>query len=400
MDEANVSNNESRNLKKFDLKQSNVILFVCILCFCLLLKLNKQVTIKCGVTPFRYPWNLEFAIQNLELDPYDEEKSRDCLTCYYSPNNVFPNSSPYDVIIVFAYGKLQNIELFIRTLRTTKSKASCVFIMERKAFHINSQRKYFIQKCGIQILTFDFPNDIYNIENKSYLFHLAELFLRSNQANIKRVAIMDLFDTVFQGDPFNGLLPTDSIHIVDEGTLYGDKSYISKTNKKWIFAHDLNFRFTKEQLKIKLWCAGYIEGPSFHMINLLHLYNQVIVNNKTAVDQGGFNYINLTGMIQRAKIPVAPLSFNERVRHSSLFKIRQTFPNVTTMYNSSLIATVLHHYYNSNDKFKISLLNACPRPNSNYTSYLSHCNEEKIAILENSNQTLKTNHTTQELTKS
>ena len=335
-------------------------------------------------TLFQFFWNLEFAVKNLSLIPYNYENSTNCLLCNYEPHNVLPNSTPRDVIVNLVFGNPVNILPFIRTLRTTKSKASCVFIIESGSYHnLNEQTKNFMSNCGIQAITFDWPATKIKVYRKCYLFHLIELFLRSNQMNINRVSIMDLFDTVFQGDPFNELLPKNAIHIVDEGATYEGNGYIANKNRQYLSAFDPDFNFTNEIIKTKFWCSGYMEGPIQHMITLLMVFSSALVPVDLAADQGGFNYINVSGKIQKALIPVAPPNDNiERVRHSSHFKLDESFPNVTAMYNKKLTATVIHHYYRSNDNFKISLLKACPRPDSNSNDYLSKCKNECISKLE------------------
>ena len=118
------------------------------------------------------------------------------------------------------------------------------------------------------------------------------------------------------------------------------------------------------------------------MIKLLHVFSNALVPVDMAHDQGGFNFINVSGKIGKARIPVAPPNPDDRVRHSSLFAITKSFPNIKTMYNQNLTAIVLHHYYHSSLEFKISLLLACPRPDPSYTSYPPHCDENCMKFIE------------------
>ena len=337
------------------------------------------------MSTYQFEWNLDFASQNITFVPFYEKKYPNCLLCNFTPNNVLPNSSPYDVVLTIGYGRPRNVMPLIRTLRTTKTKASCVFIIERNSYSLFSNgMKKFIENCGVQVLTFDFPiNNMRILYTKNYLYHLAELFLRSNQASIQRVAIVDLFDTIFQGDPFNEFLPKNEIHIVDEGAVLSGKGFVGNTNRRWIRAFDQNFIFTDEILDTKFWCTGYMEGPCNYMITFLNLFNQIVNSDPNSSDQGGFNYLNYTGKLQKAILPVAPPDKNERVRHASIFRLSEKFPYATAMYNTNLTATVLHHIYHSNDAFKISFLKACPRPDSTYQSYLPKCDEHCIKNIEN-----------------
>ena len=333
---------------------------------------------------FLFSYDLNFATQNLFFVPFDENTANQCNICNFKPNNIQPNSSPNDVVITLSYGSLKNAALFIRTLRTTKSKASCVYIIEKDLYNsLHENLTDLLDKCKVQIITFDFPSSGIDFIKKNYCFHLAELFLRYNQVTIKRVIICDLYDVLFQGDPFHELLPKNQLHIVDEGFTYNGNDMIKRINRAWVEAFDPSFRFNSEQINYKYWCSGYIEGPILHMINILNLFCQTIAIDHKLHDQGCFNYLNLTGKLQKALIPVAPPNNNELFRHCSTKHIhKQEFPNVNAMYNQSLNAIALHHYYQSDTTFKISLLKACPRPDKSFNNYISRCDDKCIKSLE------------------
>ena len=224
---------------------------------------------------FRFPYDLNFPTQKLIFVPFDENKTANqCNLCNFKPNNNQPNSSPDDVVITLSYGNIQNAALFIRTLRTTKTKASCVFIMEKDLYNsLHENLTVLLDKCKVQIITFEFPSSGIDFLKKNYCFHLAELFLRYNQVTIKRVIICDLYDVVFQGDPFHELLPKNELHIVDEGFTYNGDDMIKIINRAWVEAFDPSFHFNSEQINYKYWCSGYIEGPISHMINFLNVFS-------------------------------------------------------------------------------------------------------------------------------
>ena len=341
----------------------------------------------CKLIFYHFQWNLEILSQNLTLIPFDENKEKQCDLCKFKPNNILPNSSPRDVILTFGYDKFFNLILFLRTLRTTGCKASCVFFLEKKYLYtIKGFQQKFIEKCNAQIIPFEF-NFNFSYTKKNYLFNIYELFLRYNKERINRVMICDLADFIFQGDPFHELLPKNEIHIADEGLQYKSNNIYAQINILWIKAHDQSFELKPEQYDYYYWCAGYMEGPISLMIEFINQYNQVIIDEYLATDQGGFNYLNLTGRLEKAMIPISLHNNNELIRHSSVHTmfdntIPDLFPNVTTMYNKSLTAIAIHHYYNSNDEFRISVLKACPRPNKMCINYLSRCDDLCISKLE------------------
>ena len=348
------------------------------------------------LTCFQFYWDLDFATQNLTLIPFDQNKTTNCNLCNFKPNNTRPNSSPRDVVITLSYGTITNCALFLRTLRTTQTKASCVFIMQREAYiNLPDNLKELIINCSCQVIPYDFPNIPNFNYKKDYVFHLIEIFLMSNPGTIDRVGIFDLSDFLFQKDPFHEFFPKNQIHLVDEGFPYNTHVNVARVaNQLWVKVFDPKFKFSGEVANYRYWCAGYIGGTRSLLIDILHLLTQhfnyyLFGKTQTSFDQGCFNYLNLSGKLQKAVIPVAPANKDELIRHSARFTLfnkdnepPNIFPYIKTMYNENLTAVAIHQYYNSDDKFRISVLKTCPRPNKEYTNYLAHCDDKCITSLE------------------
>ena len=330
---------------------------------------------------FRYSWDLEFFVGNLKLVPYTYSKN--CPLCKNSPHNKKPNSTPKDVILSYASGYISNMALFVRTLRTTHSNCSIVLFFDIEVINsLTDDEKQFLIDCDVQIIVCNFANapEVYL---KSYAFELFESFIRNNVMMINRVIICDLFDFLFQGDPFNEYLPKDEIHIVHELEKLGDYGYAPTTNRDWILKFDPYYEFSFRDKLFYYFCSGYMEGPPLLMIDFLNLFLESVPIDKDAVDQGGFNYIYITGRVKKAHIPIAKYKQYDLVAHTASNPIRnEVFPNVTTLQNKSVIATCVHHYYSADDDFIMSLLKACPRPTKEFHNYLSKHRNNELEIFE------------------
>ena len=332
---------------------------------------------------FQIPFDIDFYVKsNTNFHKYSLYSSA-CEKCKYHIHFPKANSTPKDVVIAFASKQVYNIALFIRTLRNTESHASCVFILDKEAISTIDQKTLsLIENCGAQIIECNVPDNL-NFDLKNYFFHLIDLFLRKNEFMIDRVIICDLYDYIFQLDPFHSDLPKNQLHLVDEGVSYNlSDSFVRKHNIKWIESYDPSFVFTENMSKINFWCAGYVDAPVSIMIRTLELLLSLTPRNKLATDQGGFNYLNLSGKFLSEHIIVAKWNKDELVRHTATIPIREAFMNVKALNNPNLTATGIHHYYTGGDSFFQTILSVCPRPDSSFHNYLSKTDDDKIALLE------------------
>ena len=135
---------------------------------------------------------------------YDEQVHyvKGCTLCNFIPPRRNGNSSPRDLIITFAIGKLQNAFAFVSSCRTTGCKARIVFLVDDIAYTKYSKEFYQeLYNCGCEIINvghFDIQDrqDIFFIR---YLYY--EKYLRE-RTDIDRILATDLYDVLFQSDPF------------------------------------------------------------------------------------------------------------------------------------------------------------------------------------------------------
>ena len=318
---------------------------------------------------FQHKWDLEFFVRtDITLKYYSPNPL--CKLCDFIPQNKRPDSTPRDLLLAFASGSLSNIVLFVRTLRSTHSQASITILLEEK-LHVllNQSERAFLRQCGCQIIYFNLKNQP-KTYLKNFLFQLSESFIRVNQHKIDRVMICDLFDVVFQGDPFHKRLPRKAVHMIDETLTL--QSLPGAVNRKWINAVDPKFNFTQKLMNWKYFCSGYMCAEVSLMLQFLDIFLQDVPLVENSVDQGVFNYAYLTGHYDKAGVPIANIKPCDYIAHVAGSGDRgEEFPYASDSVQTKTPALVVHHYYLTKYQFFKSLVKACPRPDYTFKRYLS-----------------------------
>ena len=78
-----------------------------------------------------------------------------------------------------------------------------------------------------------------------------------------------MFDTAFQGDPFNEQFDDYKLNIVHEGATFGNQ--FRKPNEKWLEA--FNYFVPDSQRNEKYLCSGFIGASTELLIKALKLFN-------------------------------------------------------------------------------------------------------------------------------
>lgn len=184
------------------------------------------------------------------------------------------NSTSRDVVIACGFNTLAGSLPFIISLRSTGSKASCVIFTNKKARNFPVYLELF-EKYGVQLIYVDLhglpKKDIYYVRHIIY-YH----FYRKNRDKIDSVVETDLFDTVFQADPF---------HHSGNPIIFSAESQIIQRSP---FTNNLLQKCIKHVEKIVPWFKGTKE----------ELYNRIKVNT---VINGGTVYGSIENMIEYKK---------------------------------------------------------------------------------------------------
>ena len=139
--------------------------------------------------------------------------------------------------------------------------------MDNKAYQsLNKETKEYVRNCGCQIINIGkLPIGDYPYATMSYFYYPMYFFLKKNKDKIDRVMKLDLFDAVFQGDPFNTQVNTTHLNIIDEGATFNTnfEDWVQKQFKK-------RYSPLKVEEKRNFYvCGGYIAGGVDMIMHLI-----------------------------------------------------------------------------------------------------------------------------------
>ena len=308
-----------------------------------------------------------------------------CPLCNFTVRNKkFANSTPRDLLLVSSVKTIRNIVPLMSTLRTTGSKCSAVLLTDDQAY-IDPISLRIVTECGLQIIrcgSMELPKigeDSYKWSAYSYIYYYLRAFLSQNIEKFDRVIICDLFDVIFQGDPFNTQVTYDYINAIDEGVYLRD----SEPNIKWIhYAGPVEL--TQKDLDTPYLCSGYFSGSAKNILHLLDVFCEYVDFATNTPDQGIFNYLFIKG--DQFGLKKNPIRMDELVHHTVvstniLQRGHRTLGNIPARWNNNFYASVIHQYYKS--KYLVrSILKVCPRESTSQTNYVAKWKERKIRFNE------------------
>ena len=319
------------------------------------------------------------------------QNSPNCSLCNYTVRNTDANSSPYDVAIIPAVSLLQNIEVFVRTLRTTGSLCSCVVLLDNFSYHTLTPDAFReIEQCGAQIINCGETEIVEYIDAYNYCYAYTFFFIEANRHLINRVIRFDMFDTVLQGDPFN-LQVDEKLNLIDEGTVMHSVPYFFDINAVWISHFDPQIK--KYDGKVYK-CAGYMGGTVETMYKAFGLFIEYMRLGTINNDQGAVNYFYFNNLYKKRGIEVVGSRKIELVRHCAFIPLanHHSIGDVRSLRDNETFAAVVHHYY-MNPAFQFSVLKACPRKHKTMNFYISHIPEFGVVKMESFLQKCKDNCT-------
>lgn len=217
--------------------------------------------------------------------------STNCSLCDMNSTAEFANSSPRDVILGLIYGnKLLNFLTLIRSIRSTGCKASIVVMISVNATSNMTQiyRKH-LEDCGVTLLSMP---DFFRVNgiHGNLLRHLFfALFVNMYEKDFDRVIILDIYDTIFQRDPFNEDFSLGKVQFSYETVKYSK----NRVNLRWLKAIDPKF---KKSFYYRLYpiCSGLFGGTTTALIKFYRKYVNLSywewINTKCQ-DQGLLNYL-------------------------------------------------------------------------------------------------------------
>ena len=324
-----------------------------------------------GFETYYFPTNIELH-QNTRLvfNINEKQDTSSCKLCTFVSRTNRSNSTPRDVVIAVSIGKATNMIIFVKSLRTTGSKAQCVFLVDDVASNkISRLTRDIIKKCGGRIINCgNVPYKKY-LDGHNYCYFFALSFLEANIDTFDRAIISDMYDTVFQGDPFTEQFSSEKFNIVDEGVTY-DTFPTGPANREWLKPWNIY-----GPSKLKYYCTGYMGASTKILIHALRLFAMQHRFGEGRHDQAAFNYLYLSGILDKNGIGTVKERKNEEIRHLAMIPPpNKTLGYITSINSDKTYATAIHHYYAVNTT-RNSIINFCPKEDPGLEDYLNRKKE-------------------------
>lgn len=311
----------------------------------------------------------------VQLQDYNQ-----CPSCNFESRSLRSNSSPQDAILITMLNCTYNLVPFTRSLRTTGSKALVViFIDDLAKQKIDTSLSTFAANCGI---TFIYIGKTNFTRNELLLFRNPLLFdfLKLRPNLFKRILIVDLFDSIFQGDPFYEDFDTTTVgfsvetHRCDVGQIRNAGYLVGKKQAKVFFNHSC------VNIGTIVGCYEHVVMFLYHYVNYLKnipeekmkkLYwipDQVILN--TMINLNITDELGIKIHLYKNDEPYAVLM--------NLFKTKGVPFDVGYFkpYENSMYPFVVHLFDRSR-RFCKSVLDRCPQIFPTNDSYIRCSGEYK-----------------------
>ncbi|EAY17525.1 hypothetical protein TVAG_453530 [Trichomonas vaginalis G3] len=289
--------------------------------------------------------------------------SLNCNHCNFTVRNSKSNSTPRDLILAGSTKKVENINLFLRTLRHTGCKCTVAFLVDNEAYKtLTSEMIKDIELCGGQIINMGIPE--FNMRfNYFYLIYLWDYYVvKRNYHRFDRIMKCDMFDTLFQGDPFNDAFKPGKFYMIEEMKPFHNQLQIYD----YIF-YDLGL---KQGSLATVVCAGISFGYTQPFTRALDTFFSYFVWDKGWHDQHLFNVLFMSGLFMKNGVSLVRYRIFETVRHMYEFRKDDEIGYITGIYNNKIYAQVVHHVHVA-PKLLGSMLKYCPNNNSELLNYVT-----------------------------
>lgn len=279
-----------------------------------------------------------------------------CKLCNKLKKGKNSNSTPRDLIIGVAVGERQkNLLSFVRTLRTVESKSTFAMIVDDDMMNhgISEQEKDLLLNCSTIFLN---VGEVYKYRESAIVLSRNVMFLALLQNiwhEFDRVIIADMYDTIFQADPFT----TEFSYTGVVATLENKSITRDKINSDWILRTDPEF--TDEKYRNHLIINGGLwYGGVLSMIEFLGAYIDYHIwfeYSRLLNDQSILNMMYVDGKL--------PKSFTTDKKGYMVSAYMWRFdwrPNEDGMFNAEGIYPVTIHQYNRVAPIRNYLPSLCP----------------------------------------
>jgi len=296
-----------------------------------------------------------------------------CSICTFIAKNYASNSGPEDVILTIMMKSYTNLVACVKSLRTTGSKATFfVFTDSETLSSVPQQVIDLANHCGCIFVNIGVFPSLSNKEFWGFRYLLYDKFLVSHYIFINRVLIIDLFDTIFQGDPFSKNTRDDKVYFSSEFQKI-IKCYI---NYDWIkVLAPNNYSEYGEKTIIN---GGSLIGGALPIIRLLRVFFSMFdyknLSSMLVDDQGYMNYILYSNILETHRINYAIDESGEIIVSLNKVLVWQRIPNDYTVGNFVMKDGFRHppvvHQYKFDIACRESIIKHCYEPAFNMDLFL------------------------------
>jgi hypothetical protein len=263
-------------------------------------------------------------------------------------------------------GEVVGIVPFIRSLRTTGCRSSVFFFTDASAQRaMTSDEISLLQNCSVFVIsTGDYSSRPWK-EIAFLRYPMFYDFLYSRLNLIDRVIAVDLYDTVFQADPFTEDFETDKFYFVQENSTI-QSCFL---NSLWLklFSAD-QYERLKERHVVS---SGIFMGGIVPMLQFLDAYHRNDTAPRKVPDQGYFVYMAYEFMRRARNTNIKVLTENDGViilHYFSDGRSRFVFGNFNPAQATRYPAII--HQYDKWFALSNSVLNACPKGRLRTSTYI------------------------------
>lgn len=304
--------------------------------------------------------------QYFEDSPYFEEAnaSEDCRSCMFNTKNDYiADSTSKDLIISVITETDHNLIVFMRTLRTTHSKCSVVFLMDQKTYkNLEKDTRKYLKKCGCQVINIGKIPDEGQKNLPNFRFYVAYMFLLRNKGEFNRVIIIDALISTFQGDPFNNQINTTHFNVLYEGSTYSKSEHHTKEFER------VAGKINQSEMESYYPCTEYIGASEEMMISFFEKYFEKYEWGSNITNDGLIGYV-----LYRTNF--VNLKSERRDKELVYINYKKTFNGDSTdigfirsIRDDEFYSSIIIHNYLSNE-FKESVEHACITRGINVSRY-------------------------------
>ncbi|EAY14525.1 hypothetical protein TVAG_388570 [Trichomonas vaginalis G3] len=274
-----------------------------------------------------------------------EKEILTCPVCNIPLVSNSTTSSSRDVILTSALSEYKRLQYFIRTLRSTQSKARVILFLEEEKT-LTNDLLYLFNACSIEPVFVKYTNDVIKSAPKLSRYYFEYQWLKEHVNEVDRVLHTDSFDVIFQGDPFS--------EKISRNKLYFTVEHVSIKNSLWTSSW-INQCYGPQKLhRIEdetVSCSGVTIGGSRAYFE----YLKILLNTEKwaecfghSLDQAHHNYLFYNGTFKSAGLDIHKLNCDSEylTMHFCCKKLKCILDDNGVMHGPKHSDPLLIHQYN------------------------------------------------------